>query len=159
MDKQDQHIKKVLKDMQSPVNDPEFTARIVSMHLEKQESKPFVNQLDIASLLTGLIAVFASLLVVYLNAVLDIGLTEDLLAVIQILPVLYLLFQLLNEYASHQYRQGFKFRAAALSLCIGLMCLASQLYFQEQIKSEQTQVLYHATVMPEEVVTDKEISP
>ena len=98
MDKQDQEIKKALERMQSPISDPEFTDRVVALHLAKADQKTRMMQVDFSSLLTGMIAVVVSVLLSSANAVLEIGLTEDQVSVIQLLPILYLIFQVMNEY-------------------------------------------------------------
>lgn len=121
MDKKDQEIKKALKGMQSPISDPEFTDRIVAMHLAKADQKTRMMQVDFGSLLTGLIAVVVSVLLSYANAVLEIGLTEDQVSVIQLLPALYLVFQVMNEYLNYKDSSGLKLGLAAKSLFIGLI--------------------------------------
>ena len=119
MDKQDQEIKKALKGMQVPIPDPEFTDRIVAMHLEKAAKKSSATQIDFGSLLTGMVAVVVAALLSYANTSFDIGLTEDQLSVIQLLPVFYLLFQVINEYSTYKDRSGLKMNIAANSLFIG----------------------------------------
>lgn len=123
MDKQDQEIKKALKGMQAPLSDSGFSDRIVAMHLAKADQKALATQVDFGSLLTGMIAVLVSLLVSYANVVLEAGLTEDQVSVIQLLPVLYLVFQVMNEYFTNQDRPGLKFSMAAKSLFIGFAFL------------------------------------
>ena len=123
MDKKDQEIKKALERMQSPLSDPGFTDRVVSMHLAKSAQKTHLGQVDMGSLLTGLMAVAVSLLLSHANAVFNLGLSEDHLAVLQVLPVLYLIFQVLNEYFSQKDRSGLKWNMLAKSLFLGLICL------------------------------------
>ena len=106
--------------MQSPLPDPGFTDRIVAMHLAKATQKPSASQIDFGSLLTGMLAVLASILISYANAALKIGLTEDQVSVIQLLPVLYLIFQVLNEYFIYKDQSGLKINMAASSLLIGI---------------------------------------
>lgn len=120
MDKQDKEIKKALESMQSPLPDPGFTDRIVAMHLAKAAQKPSASQIDFGSLLTGMLAVLASILISYANTALKTGLTEDQVSVIQLLPVLYLIFQVLNEYFIYKDQSGLKINMAASSLLIGI---------------------------------------
>ena len=123
MDKKDQEIKKALESMQFPLPDPGFTDRVVSMHLAKSGQKSHLMQVDISSLLTGMMAVAASLLLSHANAVFNLGISEEQLAVLQVLPVLYLIFQVMNEYFSQKDRSGLKWSMVAKSLLIGLICL------------------------------------
>ena len=123
MDKKDQEIKKALEGMQSPLPDPGFTDRVVSMHLAKSGQKSHLMQVDMGSLLTGMMAVAVSLLLSHANAVFSLGLSEEQLAVLQVLPVLYLIFQVMNEYVSQKDRSGPRWSMVAKGLLIGLICL------------------------------------
>ena len=123
MDKKDQEIKKALEGMQSPLSDPGFTDRVVSMHLAKSGQKSHLIQVDMGSLLTGMMAVAASMFLSHANAVFNLGLSEEHLAVLQVLPVLYLIFQVMNEYFSQKDRPGPRWSMVAKSLLIGLICL------------------------------------
>lgn len=138
MDKQDQEIKKALERMQSPISDPEFTDRVVALHLAKADQKTRMMQVDFSSLLTGMIAVVVSVLLSSANAVLEIGLTEDQVSVIQLLPILYLIFQVMNEYFNYKDRSGLKLSIAAKSLFIGMICTGMALDSGEMDRPEHT---------------------
>lgn len=109
MDKQDQEIKKALQDLQMPIIDPNFTKDIVAAHLSKSEKKISFKQVDIGSLLTGMIGVFIALAVTYVNFELSLSIKTEHLFILQILPVSYLVFQVLNEYLLNSYKPKVSF--------------------------------------------------
>lgn len=125
MTKQDQEIKAALRRKQSTIDDPFFTQKIVSRHIEKMNSYATVHQVDFGSLLTGLIAVLCSFTIAYLNSIFDLGLSKDQLSVMQIIPVLYLVFQLMNEYLFQKGSFNIRLSLFSKGLFIGLIGLSA----------------------------------
>lgn len=98
MDRQDHELKQALQSMQSSIPDPYFTQKLVRMHLEKAEKKSLVLPIDFGSIIVGFIAVICALAVSFANTMYGLGLSDDHLTVLHILPVIFLFFQLMNEF-------------------------------------------------------------
>ncbi len=128
MDSKDKEIKKALESMQSNVLDSTFTEKIVTIHLERQAEKRKVVPIDFTSLISGLILAVVASLLTYINTLIDLQLSSDQIAVIQIVPVIYLLFQLLNEVLSNKNFNKPSGGLISKGLSIILLCVATALF-------------------------------
>lgn len=123
MNKQDQMIKKELRKKLVPINDSGFTERIVTSHKLKMEKKKY-SPLDFISIILGILGSLVALMISFTNLRSGLGLSENQLIVIQIIPIVYLFYQLLNEIFINE--NSFLLRSSTIikSLTIGLLLLA-----------------------------------
>lgn len=120
MNKQDQIIKKELQKKLVPINDSGFTEKIVTSHKLKMEKKKY-TPLDFSAIILGILGSLLALIISFTNLRSGLGLSENQLIVIQIVPIVYLFYQLLNEIFINENSFLLRTSLAIKSLTIGLL--------------------------------------
>jgi len=96
MDKQDQIIKKALQDKMVTINKPNLTEQIIEKHVEYLDKKK-ARPIAFGSIILGIIGAILGLALTFVNSIYEIGLSEMQLMIVQIIPIVYLFYQVLNE--------------------------------------------------------------
>ncbi|MBV6647804.1 MAG: DUF4932 domain-containing protein [Cyclobacteriaceae bacterium] len=123
MNNEDRIIKEALGQKLTSIKDPEFTKRIVEIHTSNMEEK-YAHFLDFGSLTLGIIGTLLAFAVSVANSIYKIGLTETQLMIIQIIPIVYLAYQLLNEFIINKNHISTKSSVSPMSTLLVLLMLA-----------------------------------